>query len=231
MVKQAIAGFGIVLFLALISIQAANGETAATLKARQALSRERWDEAFKAANMAISLDLADGEAYSIRGKVYFKHEQFDKARADFNTALQLKPGLFDPALYQYRAQCYMYKQAFPQAVSDLQHAIRLYPTRTEYELLGQVYRQQNKLEEAVQCFSKAIALDKKSFWTYRDRGDLYARLKEYPSALSDYSKFIEMNPQASVGYNARAQIYLKMGKKDLAESDLKQALKFEKGID
>jgi Flp pilus assembly protein TadD len=40
-----------------------------------------------------------------------------------------------------------------------------------------------------------------------------------------------MNPTAAVGYNTRAQIYLKMGKKDLAESDLKQARKFEKGFD
>ena len=229
--NQAIVIFRVVLFLALISIQAAHGETAATLKAREALRHERWDEALNTANRAISIDPGDAEAYSIRGKVYFKHEQFDKARADFDKALHFRPGLFDSALYQYRAQCYIEKQAFPQAVSDLQHAIRLYQSPTEYKLLGQVYCQQNRLEEALQCFSKAIALDKKSFWTYRDRGDVYARLKKYPSALSDYSKFIEMNPTAAVGYNTRAQIYLKMGKKDLAESDLKQARKFEKGFD
>jgi tetratricopeptide (TPR) repeat protein len=226
--KSTTAKLSLILFLTVVSVRSARGETTATLKAREALKNECWSEAFEAANRALALDSRDGEAYSIRGKVYFKYEQFDHAHADFDRALQVKPDLVDSGLYQYRAECFMEKQAYQQAVLDLQHAIRLYPTFFAYSLLGRVYYKQNKLEESIQCFTKSIALNKKSFWTYKDRADSYVRLRQYAKALSDYAKFIELNPTAPVGYNARAQLYLKMGKKELADEDLKRAQKLEK---
>jgi tetratricopeptide (TPR) repeat protein len=65
-------------------------------------------------------------AYAGRAKAYMQKKQFDKAIADFDRALELKPD--NPALYYQRAEAFLQKGNDQRAIEDLTAAILLKPS-------------------------------------------------------------------------------------------------------
>jgi len=70
--------------------------------------------------------LLKNKALAGRAKAYMQKKQFDKAIADFDRALELKPD--NPALYYQRAEAFLQKGNDQRAIEDLTAAILLKPS-------------------------------------------------------------------------------------------------------
>ena len=62
-------------------------------------------------------------------------------------------------------------------------------------LLGEVCERREKLAEAVDAYTQALASDPNNSQTYLRRGKLYTRLFCYEQALADYIRALELNPR------------------------------------
>ena len=92
---------------------------------------------------------------------------------------------------------------------------------------GASYLKQNKLDEAISEFSKAIELSPRPDKAYYDRGRAYDAKGELDKAIDDYTKAIEVNWIETIqgAYNNRALDYEKKGELDKALAD------YTKGIE
>lgn len=92
---------------------------------------------------------------------------------------------------------------------------------------GASYLKQNKLDEAIAEFNKAIELNPRSDKAYYDRGRAYSAKGDLDKALEDYTQAINCNSPESIqsAYNNRGQIYAKKGDLDKALED------YTKGIE
>lgn len=77
-------------------------------------------------------------------------------------------------------------------------------------LLGTVYQQQKKPEEAIQLLNKAIAINPNYSIAYHNRGLAYYDLKKYESSLEDYDKAITINPNYYEAQTNRGRLLLKL---------------------
>ena len=76
-----------------------------------------------------------------------------------------------------------------------------------------------KYDEAIENYSKAIALNPKFAEAFYNRAIVYHQLKKYDLAAADFTKAIELKPNFAMAYCLRQSTYNAMGRKDLAESD------------
>jgi tetratricopeptide (TPR) repeat protein len=92
---------------------------------------------------------------------------------------------------------------------------------------GASYLKQNKLDEAIGEFSKAIELNSRSDKAYYDRGRAYGAKGDLERALADYTQVININSPETIqsAYNNRGLIYEDKGDLDKALED------YTKGIE
>jgi len=92
---------------------------------------------------------------------------------------------------------------------------------------GANYLKQNKLDEAINEFGKAIELNPRSDGAYYNRGRAYKAKGEIGKALEDYTKAINLNSPETIqpACNNRGQIYEDKGDLDKALED------YTKGIE
>ncbi len=85
-------------------------------------------------------------------------------------------------------------------------------------------KNENKLNEAIDNYTKAIELNPAFAGAYNNRGAIYADQKKYDSAINDYNKAINLNPAFAGAYNNRGAIYADQKKYDLATADYNKAI-------
>ncbi len=120
----------------------------------------QFKQALVRSDSAVALNPQNAAAYHMRGKCYFMLNEFDKAAVDLQKALQLAPRDYDVAYtlalaYLKRHQTPLAVQIFDRLIADLGNRPQL------RILIGRAYRQTGMLQEAVDEFKKAIALDPK----------------------------------------------------------------------
>lgn len=80
-----------------------------------------------------------------------------------------------------------------------------------------------RYEEAIDDFSKAIAVYPVLDYFYGDRATAYYFIGRYQEALSDYNKAIVLNPYNAKSYYGRAMTYRTLGEFNAAQEDLKKS--------
>ena len=90
--------------------------------------------------------------------------------------------------------------------------------------LGIALREEGKIREAIEQFSKAITTAPDYLVPYVNRGNAYEKIGQYQKAMDDYNKVISIKSTDSVAYHNRAVVYLKSGQYDLALQDLNKAV-------
>ncbi|HRH40400.1 MAG TPA: tetratricopeptide repeat protein [Pyrinomonadaceae bacterium] len=84
---------------------------------------------------------------------------------------------------------------------------------------------QQKLDQAISAFTKAIELDPTYDDAYNHRGDAYNWKKDYDLAIGDLTKAIEINPKRLYLYIHRGSTYFIEGKRyELAIADYTKAI-------
>ncbi len=143
-----------------------------------------------------------------RGQSYDKKDEYDKAIADYSKAIEINPK-FGMAYYMRGSSRYLkgltgggdmqFRQpTYDDAVADSSKAIKFCTDAEKpfaYLLRGNVYYEQEKIDEAIDDFTTSISLNPKNAMTYehraqayKKRGEAYRKKGESSKAYSDESK-------------------------------------------
>jgi hypothetical protein len=101
------------------------------------------------------MDATDPQAFNSRGLALHSKGDYDRAIADFDRAIRLKPG--DAPQYRNRGDSWAEKNNSPRALADYDTAIRLSPQDAwSYVQRGQLYEKLEKYENARADFNAAL---------------------------------------------------------------------------
>uniref|UniRef100_A0A182Q3Z0 STI1 domain-containing protein n=1 Tax=Anopheles farauti TaxID=69004 RepID=A0A182Q3Z0_9DIPT len=107
------------------------------------------------------------------------------------------------------------------------------PTEEEFDQAND-YRSQaaaayseQKYDEAVDLFTKAIQLNPKSALYYAKRGQAYLKLQKPNACIRDCNRALEINPDSATAYKFRGRANRLLGHWEEAAKDLRQACKLD----
>ncbi len=96
----------------------------------------------------------------------------------------------------------------------------------QYTNLGTAQRRQDKLEEALQSYNKAYALNDHSAAVLSNRASLKRKMKDYEGSHEDYTSALELDPLNDDLFASRSNTSMQMGDTISAEKDLLAAVHF-----
>jgi len=161
-------------------------------------------------------------AYYSRGVTYKAHEDYQRALADLDRAIELNPQYTDA--YHNRGAIYLDLKDYSRAVVELDRAIELNPKDAlAYSNRGIAYRSLKDSQRALADLDRAIELDPKDAYAYYYRGRTYYALKDYERTIEDCTRAIELDPKDADTYYRRGYAYL--WRRDLiqAKTDFSQS--------
>lgn len=162
-------------------------------------------------------------AYVIRGTAQYIYREYDKAIADYSSAIRLKPDLV--IAYYNRGIAYQEKGDWDRAIADYDRAILLSPDDLVlYINRGLVRAAKGQLDLAIADYDRAIELSPNSALPYNNRGVVYARKNDHVRAIADYNRAIELFPGYAHAWLNRGRSYFELHDYDRAVADTKQAL-------
>lgn len=183
------------------------------------------EKAFTDLNKSLELNNKLYPANISLGMIYYNGGSPDKAIAQYNRAIELKPkSAYLCAIYTNRGNAYRAQDNFDQAISDYTRCIGSNPNNDSlivaYTMRGTAYQLKGEYDLAIQDCNKAIELNPKFYPLYNQRGLAYYLKGNYDGAVTDFSNAITLQP---VGVNSFA-LYANRG------NALKAKGKFEEAI-
>ena len=142
-------------------------------KALKLASEGNMAAAIEAINSAIKQAPREAMFYALRGRIFQKQGQNEKAQADFDKAVSLYPEMFEYQLYNGLNALAM--NDLSKARDHLQKANEVVPTSIAYLRLGDIAAQQGRRQEAVNFYSTAAQAG----------GDVGAEAKQKLAALTN----------------------------------------------
>lgn len=168
-------------------------------KMSQEMIEESIEEAFRVFQQG-EMQLAMGNTYG--------------ALELFKNAIWLNPD--EPLYYTALGDVYYRLGLVEFAIDELEKSIRLQPQHFPYYLLGVIYMQREKWEDAINVFSKAVAINPKDIETRERLATCYFNMNLFADALYHYQKAQKINPDAPVSTYYMAACYDKLHNDDSA---------------
>ena len=182
----------------------------------------RLSQALADLSKAISLKPSYRDFYLARARVEASLEKYEDALRDYQKYLgKRKPSntiakeMIPVYLSAYRYDAAKKQLQVLQAAGDDSAEIHF--------LLGRVFYGQNRLDEAVSAYSKAINRDNAYTQAYRYRASAFKDMGDYPAALEDYTVLLKLQPEA-IFYNRRGLVYEEMKQFKEAAQDYTRAI-------
>ena len=129
-------------------------------------------------------------------------------------------GLFlnseDTDIYLHGAEALYTQKQYEQAAVACQRIISIKPHAKAYKILGNVRQNQGQVEEAKDCYAKAIQLQPNFAEVFCNLGTLYAQEQEWQPAIVCYQKAITLQPRLAIAYRNLARTWTQLGKKEEA---------------
>ncbi len=111
----------------------------------------------------------------------------------------------------------------------LDQAVKLEPKNPEvYNLIGDVYSEQNNGSLAAINYNKSLELDKNQVKALLHKGQLYKRATNYDGAMEEFQNAIKIDPNFAPAYREMGEINFKQKKLDLAKENYKKYLALSK---
>ncbi len=146
----------------------------------------RWKQAMADHDAVIRLS---GQAFSYynRGILHHVMQQYDKAQADYDTAIRLRPRYAKACIRRGRLHHEMKRYA--KALADYDTAIRLAPRfGRAYINRGRLHHEMKRYAKAQADYDTAIRIYPRYAQAYIERGSLHAGLKRYRQAIEDWKR-------------------------------------------
>jgi tetratricopeptide (TPR) repeat protein len=164
-------------------------------------------------------------SYANRSNIFFKHQHYEDAAADFKKAIEINPHSY--LIYNKLALCYLNLEIDSLAMACLDSSLSINPDFKEtYFYNGVFYMQKNQDLKAIENFDKAIAIDSAYESAYFQRGMAKVGLDLYNEAISDFDKVISLSGENAACYLSRGLAYAFLLDSKKACEDFENAKKF-----
>jgi tetratricopeptide (TPR) repeat protein/S1-C subfamily serine protease len=185
----------------------------------------RGSEAIKFVDEAIRQKPNSLLPYWIRSSLYLGLQDFDKALADSNRAIEINPDF--ASAYSQRASIHFVKNDYDNALKDINKSISLdSKVAYSYTQRADIYEKRNQFDLALADYDLAIKLNPKDSSAYHKRGEFYQVRKDLAKAKTDFDEAIRLiNPTSAIDYANRAHIYLSMKQEQKAIADFDEAIR------
>lgn len=147
----------------------------------------------------------------MRADGYRETKQFDKAIADFDKIVAIKPRL---VLFRYSTHTGRLRDRFSNTDRDCVNLADIYYLRAS------CYEGLKKNDLAIRDYKKVLELDKREYKTATALGNAYFNSRKYDDAIKSYSQALTINPKYWEGYMARSRAYEQVGDTAKAANDL-----------
>ncbi len=218
-----------VLAFAAVAIQPGSAKSKETVDGRfvqmavEQLNSKHCKEAINYADEAIKANPRNADAYLVRAKAYFERRP-DKALIDAKKCLEINPKIADAHLVRAKS-LFMLESDSKEAFAELKTALELNPKiEGAYDFLGIGYASQKDYGKALECFSKAIAVNPEDRKQFFHRATVYEALGRDDKAIQDYSTVIKKWPGDKHAHEKRAGAYEHCGQLEKAYADLTEAV-------
>lgn len=168
---------------------------------------------------AIEPELDQAATYASLGGLYAKQERWQLAIDTYQRVLQLDPGYAEA----YRSLASIYAQLGQREI-ELEHryqAVLLHPqwaTPSNQLELGNALREINKLDEALDCYNRAIQLQPNLYEAHYNKGVMLVEQGQPQNAQASFERVLELHPEHGPSHYA-------LGKLAAARNDVAAALK------
>ncbi|SDF28153.1 tetratricopeptide repeat protein [Sporolituus thermophilus] len=164
--------------------------------------------------------------YGSRAWHCLKNGLWEKALADFNSALALEPR--NRLWLMGRGCSYAEAGQYPQAILDYSQVLQHNATDAlAYYYRAGAYERMGALEEALSDIDKAIQLSGKDYKFYQLAGDIQARREHYADAARFYELALASGGVTGEIYNSLAYAYFHQGQVIEAISKVNKAIETE----
>ncbi|MBX3499887.1 MAG: tetratricopeptide repeat protein [Alphaproteobacteria bacterium] len=134
-----------------------------------------------------------GIAYGNRGLAWRRRGDNDKAMADYNQAIKLKPD--SVSSINGRGNIYNDRKQWDLALADFNLAMRLSPnTAIIYNNRGNSWAGKGDHQRALADYNEALRLNPQYANAFNGRGATYFEMRQYDRAVQDFDAALRINP-------------------------------------
>lgn len=220
-----------IMALTAICVLQAAGEQGAgfwSSRAHQLYLNGSYEDAVKAYDKAIELDLNNASLYNGRGIVLsFGLDRQIDALAAYEKALNLDSSYADAFCNKGYALCRLGE--YDEGLECYDKAIQLAPSFAEaWSFKGLALSIGLGMnDEALACLDKAVALDPNYYDAWINRGLVLSNIGKNDEAIACLERAIKINPKIPKGWNNEGVVFLKMGYYQDAVADFNKALRLD----
>lgn len=184
-------------------------------------SREVLKLAIEQYEALVRIDPKSADNHLLLGRLYILNKDYNKAEAEFKTALTQDPGSEEAVT----SLAYLYNEEgdSKHATEVLNSVPQAQRTPKMYAALGYTFEQQKDYKKSIDAYREALKLDKENLDAMRGLAQNLANDNQIEASLEEWQQVQEADPQDAQASLRMSEIYRRMGKFDLAMENLKKA--------
>ncbi len=124
-------------------------------KGRKALAKGEIAKAETLVKQALNIEPKEAIFYNLKGDIFLKNKQYQQAKQQFTTSIELNPNFFYS--YLQRGQTEHQLKQNTQAKADLNRSLKLLPTGNAYYVLGNIAKAENDVTKAKEYYAKVAS--------------------------------------------------------------------------
>jgi tetratricopeptide (TPR) repeat protein len=194
-------------------------------------TQRRLDEAQKAVETSLRLSPGSALAHSVASRVYADLNDFARASAESQKAIDLAP----KGESSFLSFAYLNLGGILYNQRRYDEAIRAYVTAQSYDRawavphnsLGNLYLAINRAIEAAEEFEAAAKLEPKNSTIHNNLGNAYAMQKKYDAAIANYQIAARLDPKNPFPHANMGVSLVRQGRYSEAANAFREALKIE----
>ncbi|MDQ7784259.1 MAG: tetratricopeptide repeat protein [Desulfomonilaceae bacterium] len=193
------------------------------LRAKVFVKLKEHEAALKDYARVESLNPGDGRVVREKVLVYFETGRPDKALEALSTDSH---NLRDDVRYLVlRARAYILLGNYGQAEQSLKRAVEIAPDHASaYLYFGVVAMRRGLMDEALEYFNRALALDRNLVEAYKERARTFIQLRDNVRAAADLTTAAELDPADAEIFSMRGITYMNRMLYDAAVKDFTRAI-------
>lgn len=171
-------------------------------------------------------DASTADELYTRANIYLDQKDYDRAIADFDRVIALRPGY--ASAHYGRGVAYLAKKDDARALVDYDQAIRLDPSYTAaFNSRGNLLYDKREYERAFADFNRALESSPNLPSALHGRGNVHYQRRNFDRAIKDYDEAIRLHPKYAAAFNSRAAAFRAKGEYVRALADYEAAARID----